>query len=399
MQENYLETELGRRARSDATLSQFLQGASFDGLWYLDIERPGNEWISPALRRLLGLDRAPQMPCRSVWTNTVHPGDLNRAQENTLAHCADPDVPFDQILRYAHSDGSTVWVRCRGIALRDDAGRAIRMLMAHHDLTALRLAEEDARTARIKAEIINEELNAFVYGTSHELKSPVNTLRMLIDEIHETDNANLNDDQRDLIAMAGRTVSQMCTLVEDLSDFTRLIGVTPVIQAVALADVIDALEEDIEAARADVVIGALPVCAGDSTQIQILLHNLVANAIKYRAPDRRPRVDVAASEVQGMVILKVADNGVGISPEHFGRIFGLFNRLHRTSEIAGSGLGLTLCRRIVQNHSGEISVASTPGQGSTFTVTLPKSAVQGSRDRTVTTGHDTISVPVAGVAA
>lgn len=145
--DNYLKLEFDQRLQSDAALFDFLQAGSLDGIWYWDLERPENEWMSPRFWELFGYDPATKKHLASEWQEMIHPDDLKVAIDNFHKHCADPAHPYDQIVRYTHRDGSTVWVRCRGIAIRDQNGKPIRMLGAHNDLTpVMRLQEELAHT-------------------------------------------------------------------------------------------------------------------------------------------------------------------------------------------------------------------------------------------------------------
>ncbi|HZW24477.1 MAG TPA: PAS domain-containing protein [Gallionella sp.] len=144
---NYLKDEFDQRLQSDATLFDFLQAGSLDGIWYWDLEHPENEWMSPRFWELFGYDPATKKHLASEWQEMIHPDDLQVAIDNFNKHCADPAHPYDQIVRYTHRDGSTIWVRCRGIAIRDQNGKPIRMLGAHNDLTqVLRLKQELAQT-------------------------------------------------------------------------------------------------------------------------------------------------------------------------------------------------------------------------------------------------------------
>jgi len=141
-EEHYLKQELDRLIRSDVSVFEFLQSGSLDGIWYWDLESPDHEWMSPAFWQTLGYDPDDKPHLASAWTDLIDPEDLAVAQENFERHCADPGHPYDQVVRYRHHDGSTVWVRCRGIAIRDEAGKPVRMLGAHTDLTAQKRAEE-----------------------------------------------------------------------------------------------------------------------------------------------------------------------------------------------------------------------------------------------------------------
>ena len=160
---HYLQSELAALLRKDSQIWSFLQQGSLDGVWYWDLEHPENEWISPEFWKLFGIDPATKAHDPSEWQDIIFPDDLQRALANFESHCADPGHPYDQIVRYLHSDGSTVWVRCRGIAIRDATGKPVRMLGAHNDLTAVKRAETDARAAAKIAASANRNFST----TSH----------------------------------------------------------------------------------------------------------------------------------------------------------------------------------------------------------------------------------------
>ncbi|HBP19512.1 MAG TPA: hypothetical protein DEA08_17195 [Planctomycetes bacterium] len=142
---HYLEAELKRRVRGSDELFDFLHEGATDGLWFWDLEQPEHEWMSPGFWRLLGCDPARKEHLAKEWIDLVHPDDLRLAVHNFRLHCEDPSRPYDQVVRYTHQDGSTVWVRCRGIAIRDEEGRAIRMLGVHSDMTQVMRAHEQVR--------------------------------------------------------------------------------------------------------------------------------------------------------------------------------------------------------------------------------------------------------------
>ena len=158
MTEHYLQGELYSRAKTDDTIFDFLQTGALDGIWYWDLESPSHEWMSPRFWELLGFDPSEKKHLASEWQDLIFPDDLKLAVQNFEKHCADENHPYDQTVRYRHKDGSTVWVRCRGIAIRDEEGKPIRMLGAHTELTALKLAEEDLNRKTEKLVQIDSEL-------------------------------------------------------------------------------------------------------------------------------------------------------------------------------------------------------------------------------------------------
>ncbi len=145
MPDHYLKQELYSLLKQDDTIFEFLQVGSLDGVWYWDLETQTDEWMSPRFWELLGFDPDEKEHHPDEWQHLIFPDDLQVALDNFQKHCADANHPYDQVVRYHHKDGSTVWVRCRGVAIRDKNGKPIRMLGAHTDLTALMLAEEELK--------------------------------------------------------------------------------------------------------------------------------------------------------------------------------------------------------------------------------------------------------------
>ena len=143
MKENYLKIELYNLLNNEASIFEFIQSGSLDGIWYWDLESPENEWMSPKFWETLGYDSDEKKHLASEWQDIIFQEDLKLAIENFKKHCADPNYPYDQIVRYKHKKGSTVWIRCRGLAIRDKTGKAIRMLGAHTDITDLKETEKE----------------------------------------------------------------------------------------------------------------------------------------------------------------------------------------------------------------------------------------------------------------
>ncbi len=141
MKDNYLKTELYNLMRDDTHIFEFIQSGSLDGIWYWDLENIENEWMSPKFWETLGYNPEEKKHLSSEWQGLIFEDDLKLAVDNFNRHRANPDCPYDQIVRYRHKNGSTVWIRCRGLAIRDQNGKAIRMLGAHSDITDLKMTE------------------------------------------------------------------------------------------------------------------------------------------------------------------------------------------------------------------------------------------------------------------
>lgn len=156
IKENYLKTELYDLINNNPVIFEFIQSGSLDGIWYWDLVSPENEWMSPKFWEVLGYKPDEMKHLASEWQDIIFQDDLKLANENFVKHCADPSHPYDQVVRYKHKNGSTVWIRCRGLAIRDEYGNAIRMLGAHTDITELKQAEvELSRLANEYEKVFN----------------------------------------------------------------------------------------------------------------------------------------------------------------------------------------------------------------------------------------------------
>jgi len=160
---HYLKDELYSLVSNEPAIFEFLQRGSLDGLWYWDLENPEHEWMNAEFWELLGYDPNEMKHLASEWQDLIHPDDLEAALENFSKHAEDPSHPYDQIVRYRHKDGSTVWVRCRGIAIRDEDGRPKRMLGAHNDLTREKELEQ-----RLRAQAAEDPLTGLANRRSFE---------------------------------------------------------------------------------------------------------------------------------------------------------------------------------------------------------------------------------------
>lgn len=182
--EHYLKKELYKLIKTDDKLFDFLEEASLDGLWYWDIEKPENEWMSPNFWRILGFEPKTKKHLAAEWQELINKEDLKTAIDNFKKHCEDPKYPYDQLVRYKHKNGSTVWVRCRGIAIRDENGKPKRMLGAHNNITLLKNAEWKLHK---KVEELNK-LNSLIMEDIvdyESLEKENNALKKEIDELRK----------------------------------------------------------------------------------------------------------------------------------------------------------------------------------------------------------------------
>ncbi|WP_334164975.1 ATP-binding protein [Phenylobacterium sp.] len=238
----------------------------------------------------------------------------------------------------------------------------------------LRRAEERAELTT-QLEAINKELESFSYSISHDLRAPfrhiVGYAELLADREPDLDPKSRHYLQsiRESGLSAGR-------LVDDLLNFSQLgrtnLAKDRIDMGKLIAEVRRSMEPDLQGRAIDWQVAALPSAWGDAAMIRQVLQNLIQNAIKYSAPRERTEIRIEGEERADGVSFTVSDNGVGFDMAYAHKLFGVFQRLHRTEEFEGTGIGLALCKRIVERHGGTISAASELGRGAAFTFTLPR---------------------------
>ena len=165
---HYLKAELDHLLSTDPTIFEFLRKGSLDGVWYWDLENPDHEWMSPEFWKVFGIDPATKQHLASEWQDLIFQDDLALALDNFNAHCADPLHPYDQMVRYRHADGDTVHVRCRGMVIRDESGKPIRMLGAHNDYTELMRLQEDFSSAVLRLKTVLNTATDGIIALDHD---------------------------------------------------------------------------------------------------------------------------------------------------------------------------------------------------------------------------------------
>ncbi len=249
------------------------------------------------------------------------------------------------------------------------------MLVVMSDITALENARAQVEEYALKLKRSNADLERFALIASHDLQEPLRKIEAFGSLL--TDPASGLDEQgRDHVERMRSSAARMRTMVEAMLDLSRIdtqgMPFVMVDLQVIAAEVLSDLESQMRRTHGHVEVGSLPIVEGDPAQLRQLLQNLVSNALKYHGSEEAPRVAVSCEEAGERLLIRVQDNGIGFPQEHAERIFQPFERLVGRSEFEGSGMGLAICRRIVERHGGEIHAEGHPGQGSIFLVTLPR---------------------------
>ena len=295
----------------------------------------------------------------------------------------------DYPLAIRHRSGGVTHVLYNASVYRNEAGEVQGVFAAARDITkqreaeaALRVEAEERRKASDALEASardlarsNAELEQFAYVASHDLQEP---LRMVVGYVQLLEKRladKLDVDTREFMGFAVDGALHMQNLIQDILAYSRVSSkgqpLAPVDSAAALKEALDQLASRIAETGAEVNAQSLPIVMADRTQLVQLFQNLIGNAIKF-CMDRAPRIRVEAAQEAGRWRFSVTDNGIGITPEYRGQLFVIFKRLHTRREYPGTGIGLAICKRIVERHGGEIGIESAPDGGSVFWFTLPE---------------------------
>ncbi len=247
-------------------------------------------------------------------------------------------------------------------------------LQMDFEVAAKRDLEEIAR----KLKISNRELEQFAYVASHDLQEPLRMVSSFTQLLERRYKGQLDADADDYIGFIVEGSQRMKYLIDDLLEFSRLNTQSrefeSILLKITLEDVLRNLKTSIMENNAQITHDPLPTIQGDPSQINQLLQNLITNAIKFHG-DEQPKIHISAEESRDEWIIGVSDNGIGIDPDHQEQIFRIFKRLHTREEYSGTGIGLAICKRIIEKHNGKIWVESEQGKGSTFYFTIPKAKI------------------------
>ena len=240
----------------------------------------------------------------------------------------------------------------------------------------LAVAHEELARRASALERSNGDLQDFAYAASHDLSAPLRTIASYLQLLERRYGADLDDGAEQYIGFAVEGATRMRALIDDLLAYSRVerseIAAEPVDLDETLAIVRHTLAPAIAEAGATISAERLPTIEGDRVQMQQLFQNLIANAVKFRDPQRPPRIEIAAAREGVGWRFTVDDNGVGIEAEQRERVFKMFQRLHGRDEYEGNGIGLAICRKIVERHGGRIDALPGAGGGTRFRVWLPE---------------------------
>lgn len=291
-------------------------------------------------------------------------------QRAEYAH--NPEIREKSCVTGMRKDGSEFPVEVNLSPMRAEEGMLV--IASTRDITERKEAEAELTRLAADLQRSNDELTQFAYVASHDLKEPLRMVTSYTNLLAEDYRGKLDEDADRYVHYATDAARRMQELIDDLLVYSRLNRSEEPLQQVSLSEsvwhVIADLEMAIEETGANVEVKKLPTVHGVRSRLHQLFQNLISNALKFRS-DQAPNVSIDCQREGDYWHVRVADNGIGVDPEYFEHIFGVFQRLHAPGEYPGTGIGLAVCRKVVQQHGGEIWPESTPDQGTTMHFTLP----------------------------
>ena len=311
-----------------------------------------------------------------TWINSVHKDDIDYCKEKLDQHFKGELPYFDVDFRQKHKNGGYVWINSRGkIVKRTIDGKPKLITGIHTDITEHKIGEEKLTKSLAKLKESNQELQEFAYVASHDLQEPLRKVKNYIDLLDRHYSDSFDEKARKYMDVISSGANRMQILIKDILRLSRVATrgeeFMPADMNLLVEQVLDTLQVSIKESEAEIVFGKLPVIYGDQTQIGQLLQNLMGNSLKFKG-EKKPLIKIEATQREGEWEFCVADNGIGFSPEFATRVFQVFQRLHTRDEYAGTGIGLAICKKIVERHGGKIWAESESGKGANFYFTIPK---------------------------
>jgi PAS domain S-box-containing protein len=302
-----------------------------------------------------------------LLSNFIHPDDWTMTQSALRRIAEEGSGRFEN--RCRHKRGHYRWLAWVVVNSSQDQ----LLYAAARDITERRLAEERMQQQTDELERSNRELQEFAYVASHDLQEPLQMVSNHVQLLSRRYRGKLDKDADEFIDFAIEGSSRLKSLISDLLAYSK-VGTSdresaPVEMETVFARVMETYQPMIDESKGSIIHDALPVVLGNHEQLIQLLQNLIDNSIKFRSKEP-PRIQVGARQLSERWLIFVRDNGIGIDPQYTERVFVIFQRLHSRDDYPGTGIGLAICRKIIERHGGHIWVDSEPGKGATFYFTL-----------------------------
>ncbi len=337
------------------------------GLWDWNI-LAGTIYWSPKFMEIVGITDPSYAPTLDKFKSMLHPEDREYTIRMLEGHLQKDNI-YDVEYRLCRMDGNYVWIRACGLAVWNEKGAPVRMVGSVSEIGDRKKAEEEMMRS-------NEELERFAYIASHDLQEPLRMVANFTSLLKEEYGASLDQQAVEYMHFIIDAARRMQALVSDLLEYSRIgsegAGLSSVDGTSHTELALANLKESIGDTKALVTLGDLPTIYANPVRFVSLMQNLIGNALKYKAKDRAPAICIQAEDRGTEWLFSVSDNGIGMKEEYLEQIFIIFKRLHGKKEYKGTGIGLAVCKKIVESLDGKIWATSQLGKGSTFYFTVPK---------------------------
>jgi PAS domain S-box-containing protein len=369
------ETE--KRLEESRLLIQKIADTTPDILYVFDIIAHNLVYVNNALNRTLGYSQKDiQAMGESLYARIIHPEDLPKVL-GVIAECEkknDEDI-IELDFRVQHSSDGWLCLSTRNIIFsRTEDGLPKEILGVAHDITGSKLIEEERERLLQDLTRSNKDLEQFAYIASHDLQEPLRMITSYVNLIGQRYKGRFDKDADEFIAYAANGAAHMKALLNDLLAYSRVgthgepFELTDLNDSVKTAT--DNLKKSMDQSGTEIKHGHLPAVFADKVQMVQIFQNLIENALKFCGSEP-PRIHISAEWKKTEWVISVKDNCMGIDPKHFDRIFIMFKRLHPGDKYPGTGIGLAVCKKIIERHCGRIWVESELGKGSIFYFTIP----------------------------
>ncbi|NNE93184.1 MAG: PAS domain-containing protein [Verrucomicrobiales bacterium] len=334
--------------------------------WMTSVDGGRMLYVSPAYESIWGRKVNDILDNPEQWIEAIHEEDRARVAASFWEKAGEGD--FDETYRVVRPDGSQRWIRDRGFPVKNKSGKVTRIAGLAEDITKQKDLELELKRS-------NDELAEFAYVASHDLREPLRMVTSFVQLLDRRYGENFDEKAREYMNFAVEGAERMRRLIDDLLDLSRIGTNDSTFNTVDMKIVVKAARQNlriaIEESGAKITVkGEFPRVLGDEVQLIRVVQNLLSNAIKFCSKET-PIITITARREGRRSIIDVTDNGDGIPEDQWHRIFLAFQRFQGDRETSGSGIGLAVCKRIIDRHGGELSVTSTVGEGSTFRFTLP----------------------------
>ena len=357
--------------------------ATNDAIWDWNIKEK-TFFRSQNIQKFFGEGTPSNLDVSQFWNDKFHPEDILKTKKSLSDALENPSISrWEAEYRVFNESGNIVYVVDRGIILRDNMGTATRMIGAMSNITEQKNHEaqlialnESLQSYAKELERSNEELEQFAFITSHDLQEPLRMVSSFMDQLKRKYEDKLDDKALQYIEFATNGSKRMKQIILDLLEYSRAGRPTDLIENVDINEIITDFKllrgKIIDEKSATITHDNIPVIKTYKTGITQVFHSLLDNAIKYAKKEEAPNIKITCKEENDKWIFAVKDNGIGIDPRFFSKIFIIFQRLHNREEYEGTGIGLSIVKRHIDFLGGKIWVESELEKGATFYFEIPK---------------------------